>query len=248
MVSVRSAGAHGRKNHDRWILSSSILVALGWLATCDGHLDDKELARFTAIAESSGITNPNDIKALLSLAEYQDLEALDAACRVIRERCSGPNARLFMEMAIGMAIADGVLVTTENHLLRFFADLVGFSCQQFNSLFRDATGRPLPQPTDLSSRAYWAGVDADDENRKRSRQRSDETRNRASRVPEITEAYAILGLERGASKDEIKRAYRRLAQIHHPDRFSSLGDASVAAATSTFQRIKAAYDLLVKYA
>ena len=32
-----------------------------------------------------------------------------------------------------------------------------------------------------------------------------------------TDAYRILGLTRGASVDEVKRAYRRLAKIQHPD-------------------------------
>lgn len=32
-----------------------------------------------------------------------------------------------------------------------------------------------------------------------------------------TDAYRILGLTRGATTDEVKRAYRRLAKIHHPD-------------------------------
>ncbi|MCY3819438.1 MAG: J domain-containing protein [Gammaproteobacteria bacterium] len=61
-------------------------------------------------------------------------------------------------------------------------------------------------------------------------------------------AYAVLGLEKGASKEEIRQAYRRLAQVHHPDRFSSLGEESVAAGTSTFQRINEAYAYLVRYA
>jgi DnaJ-class molecular chaperone len=47
--------------------------------------------------------------------------------------------------------------------------------------------------------------------------------------------YSILGLQRGCSQDEIKKAYRRLASQHHPDKG---GD------TSTFQNIQAAYDVL----
>jgi len=47
--------------------------------------------------------------------------------------------------------------------------------------------------------------------------------------------YQTLGVERNATPDEIKRAYRRLAGQHHPDKG---GD------TSRFQEIQSAYDIL----
>ena len=52
--------------------------------------------------------------------------------------------------------------------------------------------------------------------------------------------YTILGLERGASATDIKRAYRRLARRHHPG--INPGDRQ---AEALFQRISEAYETLV---
>ena len=51
----------------------------------------------------------------------------------------------------------------------------------------------------------------------------------------MTNHYQTLGVERTASAEDIKRAYRKLAGQHHPDRG---GD------TAKFQTIQAAYDVL----
>jgi curved DNA-binding protein len=48
-------------------------------------------------------------------------------------------------------------------------------------------------------------------------------------------AYQTLGVDRGATADEIKKAYRRLASQHHPDKG---GDKA------RFQEIQSAYDTL----
>ena len=45
------------------------------------------------------------------------------------------------------------------------------------------------------------------------------------------EALATLGLTGEASAEDIREAYRHLAQIHHPDRFQKLGAEALAAAT-----------------
>ena len=35
--------------------------------------------------------------------------------------------------------------------------------------------------------------------------------------------YQVLGIEKGASEDEIKKAYRKLMSEHHPDKLVSKG-------------------------
>ncbi len=52
--------------------------------------------------------------------------------------------------------------------------------------------------------------------------------------------YEVLGVPRGASKDEIKRAYRRLAKKYHPD----LNKDDPKAAEEKFKEVSEAYEVL----
>lgn len=59
-------------------------------------------------------------------------------------------------------------------------------------------------------------------------------------------AYKVLELEPTATDDEVKKAYRRLALKHHPDRVASLGEDVQKAAEEKFKQITEAYERIRK--
>ena len=63
---------------------------------------------------------------------------------------------------------------------------------------------------------------------------------------DLASAYRVLGITPDASDDEVKKAYRRLALEHHPDKVSALGEDIRNAAEKKFQEINAAKDKIFK--
>jgi DnaJ-domain-containing protein 1 len=58
--------------------------------------------------------------------------------------------------------------------------------------------------------------------------------------------HIILGVDRNASKAEVKAAYKRQMGLHHPDKVSSLGEEIRAVANAKAKQINAAHDIAVR--
>lgn len=56
--------------------------------------------------------------------------------------------------------------------------------------------------------------------------------------------YSVLGIPENASEEEIKRAYRKLIRIYHPD--ANVNNPDKDKAEEKFQEIQEAYDILIK--
>jgi DnaJ like chaperone protein len=65
-------------------------------------------------------------------------------------------------------------------------------------------------------------------------------------VPNTDADYKILEIQRSASNDELKKAYRRMAMKFHPDKVSHLGDDFQKAAKEKFQKVNQAYENIKK--
>jgi DnaJ like chaperone protein len=59
-------------------------------------------------------------------------------------------------------------------------------------------------------------------------------------------AYKVLEVERTATDDEVKQAYRRMAIKHHPDKVAQMGEDVQRAATEKFRKVREAYEHIKK--
>jgi DnaJ family protein C protein 9 len=61
---------------------------------------------------------------------------------------------------------------------------------------------------------------------------------------ECVDLYNVLSITSDSSPEEIRKAYRRLALVYHPDKHNTAGDIAKAEASIKFQQIGFAYAIL----
>ena len=65
-------------------------------------------------------------------------------------------------------------------------------------------------------------------------------------IPETDSSYKILDIERSATDEDVKKAYRRMAMKYHPDKVGQLGDDFKEAADNKFKKVNEAYNKIKK--
>ena len=55
---------------------------------------------------------------------------------------------------------------------------------------------------------------------------------------DVSSFYKVLGVDESSTNDEVKKAYRKMAIKHHPDKFSQLGEEQQNAAKRSFRKFK----------
>jgi len=65
-------------------------------------------------------------------------------------------------------------------------------------------------------------------------------------VEETNWAYKVLEVEKSASNEEIKKAYRKMALKYHPDKVGYLGEEIKTAANEKFKKMNEAYEKIKK--
>ena len=228
------------KNH----YGISLLLLLAWVACCDGHASDDELRQIRQIIQNTPEAEITD--EVISIAKGGDLPAIQCACEIIRASHSQEKAQRLFSLMVLIAIADGYIRPSEIYVLQFLADLLGLTQQQVETSYSEITGKSFPSTPDPSKAEWWKERTAKKKQSNSSSSGQSSNSSKTSRTMSMArlKALAMLGLDEDASALDIRSAYRRLAHVHHPDRFANLGPEAASAASESFRRIKDAYEFV----
>ncbi len=192
---------------------------MGHMAKSDGQVSQAEIAVAESVMQQMRLS-PQQKKVAINLFEkgkQADFPA-QAVLTQFRQECHRRRnlLQMFIEILAVTALADGGLQTAERQVLDNAATAVGFSRQEFEGILRRLQA---------------------------SQQMHGKQESSASR---LTDAYRLLGIEPKTSDDELKRAYRRLMNQHHPDKLVAKGlpQEMMDMANQKTQEIKAAYELI----
>src|SRR5690554_149451 len=132
--------------------------------------------------------------------------------------------QFFLEQLLIVALQDGQLDDAEYQVLLKVTEALGFRREQLDAMVEMVSAQ-------LRFQHHSAG--------------SQGTR-RASSEAQLANAYAVLGIAPSASFAEVKKAYRRMMNKHHPDKLAAQGlpPEMRESARVKSQQIQAAYELI----
>jgi len=237
----------------------TLFFLLGKLAKCDGRVCEKEIQWVEQLMRRLYLSHDQRAEAIewfnQGKAPGVDFEPLlsDFARFAIP---FGLNA-LFMELMVECALADGQMSSEERDLLLHCAKrlkLPQWRLEEFIKRFSGGQqsfgGGTSSGQSDGSKGPAWAGMWGEHSTFESSNSYSSHnaSNHRANHEDELTVASRRLGVSTTASRAEVKKAYRRLMNQHHPDKLMSRGvpEAMLNLAKEKTQQIQKDYEIVCK--
>lgn len=210
------------------IFFKTVFSLLGHVAKADGHVSNEEIQAARSVMQQMRLDEQQSKRAIEFFNQGKHVDFHPDSC--IEEFCQISHhnralSQMLLELLIFSALADGKLDSSEERILLTISEKIGFSQQDYQRLVQMVMGQQHFHQSG-SGQAHYQ------------QQSSEEA---------LKEAYAVLGIEKSASDSEVKKAYRRQMNQHHPDKLVSKGmpEEMVKMATEKTQEIKAAYELIV---
>ena len=194
---------------------------MGHLAKADGRVSAHEIDLARQVMAQMNLASDMRRTAIHLFNEGKAPDfSLDAVVDQFRHECHGRRhlILMFVEIQLHAAYADGELHAAESQVLHRICERLGIRQQEYRQL--EAIVRAARQ---------FAGGAAE---------------KPPGAARKLKDAYAVLGVASDAPDAEVKKAYRRLMNRHHPDKLVAKGlpDEMISMATEKTQEIKAAYE------
>ena len=194
-------------------------LVMGHVAKADGRVSEEEIQAARATMHRMQL-RPEAVRRAIDLFTEgkQPTAGIDAQLDRFLAACGRQPEliRAFLEIQMDIAISKGQISGAERKLLWRIADRLGVGRVEFAQL----------EAVLLAQRAFG------------------QARSGAARQDDLEQAYKALGIEPAATDKEVKTAYRRLMNQHHPDKLAASGlpDSMLEVAKEKTREIRAAYE------
>ena len=222
--------APGDQERVQMAFFTATFATMGHVAKVDGRVTPDEIAMAQSVMAQMNLS-ADMRRAAINLFEQgkqSDFPLEDVIEQFKRECTRRQNLmRMFVEIQVQAAYADGSLHAAEDRLLLRICGMLGFHEQvyhQIEALIRASVGG--------RSDGY--------------REQGQQRRAASTPTMNLADAYEMLGVSDGTSDAEMKKAYRRMMSQHHPDKLVAKGlpEEMIKLATEKTQKIKEAYELI----
>lgn len=201
---------------------TAVFSVMGRLAKADGHVSRDEIRMAETVMREMALDAEQRKVAINLFNEGKQADfPLEDVLEQFRRECHGRRTliQMFLEIQINAAFADGRMHEAERHLLYHVCDCLRvsrFVCEQLEGM--------------VAAQRHF-------------HERAGERQAAGRSEPGIDDAYRALGVSPDASDAEVKKAYRRLMNQHHPDKLVARGlpEEMISVAKEKTQEIQAAW-------
>jgi DnaJ like chaperone protein len=223
---------HEQREHVQKVLFEAAFSVMGHIAKADGRVTEEQINAVIQLMDDMRLTKSQRQRAQNYFRAGKKIDFdLWTVMSVLREvtRDNPELIKLFIELQFQAALIGG-LSKKKQQILNTILNFMGFAPLHKQHRFYEDFGKSQ------------AGASSSQQ----SYQSSYSQTTTSGRGPDY--AYGILGVHTNASKQDVKRAYRRLISQNHPDKLIAKGlpEAMIKIANEKTQKIRKAYEQICK--
>ena len=227
-TSIKGPGDSERLEAIQSAFFTATFFMMGHIAKVDGRVSQDEINIAQHVMRQMNL-NEQQKKVAINLFQQgkQQQHQIQAILEQFRQECHRRRnlMQMFLEILVMTAYADGALHDSERQALGGRRAIQNFSKTVFQQILQRGQAQQHFQ-----------------QNRRANQNSRSADRTRMT----MADAYKLLGIASSATDEEVKKAYRRQMNQHHPDKLVSKGlpQEMMDIANQRTQDIKSAYELI----